>query len=303
MEQAGCVPAAVAQKGNADALGKWGTSIKNVSKALNDVLKSIGKFLAKFIEILIGFFRSAPGEYIVFIIFIILLLTGILYLAFSPNSPFRRSGGGTGTGGGGGVGGAGYIDWVKNLSIKLNIDTSWLYKLAGKDGNDIPTVPRKVLSGGRCDSQQHLEYTTSQGNNDVCLNTTLPKVIEWNIDPTVIPEWNSVPAMVKDKLLRNGKGTKIYIPWGVVEPEADPRNPFAKLMGATNTLTPLCNKAYFEDGSSAASLFSRENNTMCERAILENKQYGMQSRYNEEETAETRRAVNRGENRECTLSD
>jgi hypothetical protein len=273
-------------------------NIKDFLTGVKNYIVLIVRFIKESLYTIFGFLRTPPGEYITFVVFIIILLTGILYLAFSPNSPFRRGGGSSGGGGGGSVN---YLDWTRNLMIKLNIDTSWLYKFAGTNGDSIIKVSRSVIPEGRCDGSTHLEMKTTGSNEPVCLNTKLPKVIEWDIDPSVLPEWNSVPQMIKDKLKSQKGGTKVYIPWGVVEPEEDPKNPFAKLSGATNTLSPLCRKAYFEDGSSAADLFSRESSSMCQRAILENKGYGMERSYNAETDTGTRKAVNRGGERECTL--
>lgn len=259
----------------------------------------------------INLFRSPPGEYITFILFIILIFFGVAWLAFSSSSPFRKAGSQA-------IADesrrqlldeSGRLndiwDKVKKYLVKLNIDTSWLNKFRGTDGNSIPTVPRKEITareGGRCDGINNIDVATDASK--VCLNAKMPVTIEWDIDPTLHSGWSSLPASVQEKLLREKGGQRVYIPWGVMETPSNAFNPFAKLKKEANTLVPLCSQAYYTDGSSAAHLFQSDEETVgsCKRAIVPNRIFTRKTtgRY-EDIRAETKEAVNRGEGKTCTL--
>jgi len=249
----------------------------------------------------IKLFRSPPGEYITFIIFIILVIVGIAWLAFSDNSPLRRAGSGEGVGSTGGDGGGGIMGRVNRYLGNLNIDLSWLSKFKGTNGDTIITVPR-VSTEGRCDGINNIDITNP--TTKVCLNAKLPVTIEWNLDPTNIIDWRSLPTRVQEKLLKEKGGTKVYIPWGVMETPVNAANPFASLNRQANTLVPLCSKAYYTDGSSAAHLFKTDEETPdhCKRAIYNNTKYTSRRTDIYEDTRPTTRTpVNRGENKTCTL--
>jgi hypothetical protein len=223
------------------------TFLMNMAKALWSLLKSIGTGLYQF-------FKSAPGEYITFIIFIILIFIGIGWLFFSNNSPMRRSGGWAewmGYGNKGGGGGSGVPDWVN----KLNIDVSWLNKFNINSNTDtIPKVTRKVLATGRCDDVNRIELNDKQ-----CLNLDLPQTIEWKIDPKDIPEWDSLPTIVQRKISENGKQFTIYIPW--------------ELNG--NKFSPNCSQAYFANGVNAGYLFTNMDG-ICKKKVLQANVYNPQ---------------------------
>jgi hypothetical protein len=279
---------------------EWvGKIIKQFGIFLKNVLMGGWAVLRRFMGGLISAFRTAPMEYITFIVFIIILLTGIMFLAFSPNSPFRSAGGGGGGGGGGGSGGA--PDYLAQFLTTFNVDTSWLYRFRGKNGDGLNPQKRPVVDGGRCDGVNNIDVST--GETKLCLNAKLPTVIEWNLDPTKMPEWKKLPPRVQERLSTAKNGTKVYIPWGVAENKADANNPFAKLQRQANTLVPLCSKAYYGDGTSAADLFRTddETNQSCRMAVVENKSFGARTIPYDDERAGTKTPVNRGEGKTCTL--
>ena len=190
--------------------------------------------------------------------------------------------------------------------MNLNVDTSWLNKFKGKNGDSIGTVARKTLEEGRCDGVNNIDISVKGSNaTNVCLNAKLPVTIEWNIDPTQVSEWKLLPNRVQQQLLKDkGGSAKVYIPWGVMETPVDAANPFARLNRVGNTLVPLCSKAYYTDGSSAAHLFKTDDESpeSCKRAIYANKKYasGRTDAY-EDTRPTTKTPVNRGENKTCTL--
>lgn len=222
-----------------------GTFLKNVLIACWAFIKSLGTGLYQF-------FKSAPGEYITFIIFVILIFVGIGWLFFSDNSPLRRSGGWSeflGRGGrGGGGSGNGLPNWINNL----NVDVSWLNKFNISSNTDgIPKVTRKVLATGRCDDVNRIELNDKQ-----CLNLDLPQTIEWTIDPKDIPEWDSLPTLVQRKISENGKKLTIYIPWELNE----------------NKFSPNCSQAYFANGENAGYLFTNMDG-VCKKKVMMANQY------------------------------
>jgi hypothetical protein len=88
-----------------------------------------------------------------------------------------------------------------------------------------------------------------------------------------------------------------------MESPATAANPFQRLVQQTNTLVPLCSKAYYTDGSSAAHLFKEDEETVgsCKRATLNNRVFARSTQRYEDTRPVTRVAVNRGENKTCTL--
>ena len=247
-------PSAQAVEGkNMDRMIKIGTKIgtlfKNIIVGIVSMLRILGTGLYQF-------FKSAPGEYITFIIFVILIFCGLGWLFFSSNSPLRKSGGwaewmGRGGGGAGG-GGSGITNWVGNL----NIDTSWLYKLNISNGSDgVPKTTRKAEPIGRCDDVNRIELNDKQ-----CLNLDIPQTIAWNINPKDIPEWDSLPTIVQRKISDNGNHFTVYIPWDLVD----------------NRFTPNCSKAYFRDGTSAGHLFT-DMNGVCKKKVLNANKYNPQN--------------------------
>lgn len=242
-----------------DIIGK---GLKEFTRGLWSLIRSIGTGLFQF-------FRSAPGEYITFIIFIILIFCGIGWLFYSSNSPLRRSGGGGA--------GSSFTNWLANM----NVDTSWLYKIRlGETTDGIPKVTRKLEVSGRCDNINRIELDDKQ-----CLNLDLPQTIEWNIQTKDIPEWDSLPSIVQRKLSENGKKLTIYIPWELED----------------GKFTPNCSQAYFANGTSAGHLFT-DMDGICKKKVLPARLYKPQPlEFEEGENGEAYVVNPMDDDKECQL--
>lgn len=215
-------------------------NIKNIAVALSGAIKAIWTFIIKSLETIWNFFNSTPGKYLVFILFIMLIFGFGFWFAFSSKSPIKNGGKWPF------IGGDGFEKWG------YNVDTSWLYKLKIKTAeNEMPTITRQSEREGRCDDSKHMELNDSE-----CLNIDIPQTIEWKIDFTKIPEWDSLPQLARDKITKRGTVSTIYIPWDLKD----------------NEFVPNCSNAYFSDGESAGHLF-RDNGEICTKVIKEAKRY------------------------------
>lgn len=215
-------------------------NIENIAKTLRVIIRALWDFIIKSLKTLWDFFNSTPGKYLVFILFIMLIFGFGFWFAFSSKSPAKNGGKWPF------FGGDAFERWG------YNVDTSWLYKLKFKTAEgEVPKVTRQSEWEGRCDDSKHMELNDSQ-----CLNIDIPQTIEWKIDFTKIPEWETLPQLAKDRITKRGTVSTIYIPWDLKD----------------DKFVPNCEKAYFSDGESAGHLL-RDNGEICTRVIKEAKRY------------------------------
>lgn len=233
------------------------------------ILSTIWSVTKDFLRSIRDFFNSSPGKYITLIIFLILIFVGIGFLIFSSNSPLRSSQNGR------------FGQWANQMAYRYNVDTSWLYKLKFKTNEDsVPKFTRKSQTGGRCNGVSNMEMNDTQ-----CLNLDIPKTIKWDLDVKDIPEWDSLPPMIQEKLSRRGYRLTIHIPWD---------------LNGTQ-YTPNCSKAYFGDGTSAGHLFQNMDG-YCQRVVKSAKEYTpARMRVYSNDDGEPMIQTDSGEPKVCTL--
>lgn len=124
---------------------------------------------------------------------------------------------------------------------------------------NIGETMRERFDEGRCNNLTIIE------SGPICVSTTVPKPIEWIIDPDKLSDYNNISQEIKNKLIDNGGKYKITIPWKLYESDK-------------TQYYPNCSEAKFCNGESAAYLFTNETPTKCSKKRVKREEYSEQKR-------------------------
>lgn len=154
-------------------------------------------------------------------------------------------------------------DFITNLGVTFS-------PLGRKTNNG---VIRNAEPTGRCDGIDWVSMGGRLDNNDIafCVNTTniqKPTDIRWIINPENIDGFNTIPRPLTEHIPNGNSEFVVTIPY--------------KLNSDNNAYTLKCNEATYQDGRSAADLFSEETDDYCtlNRITFDNsKTYTAKKRY------------------------
>lgn len=125
--------------------------------------------------------------------------------------------------------------------------------------NNIGETKREVFTQGRCNNVSMIE------RGIICVSTSVPKPIEWIIDPDKMSDYNNISQETKQNLIGNGSKYKITIPWKIYTSDG-------------THYYPNCSEAKFCNGESAAYLFTNETATQCSKKKIPRDTYTSKER-------------------------